>query len=248
MNNGFLPITREEMTARGWEQADFVYIIGDAYVDHPSFGHAIISRVLEAHGYKVAIISQPDWKNEESIQTFGRPRLGFLVAAGNMDSMVNHYSVSKKRRQTDAYTPGGVGGKRPDYATIVYCQLIRKVYKNVPIIIGGIEASLRRMAHYDYWSDKLKHSILIDSGADIISYGMGEKSIVAVAEALEAGIPVQEITFVRGTVYKCKQIPDGVTVQHLPSYQELKADKLNYARSFYIQYCNTDSHYGKCLA
>ncbi|MBR6527097.1 MAG: YgiQ family radical SAM protein [Lachnospiraceae bacterium] len=248
MNNGFLPITREDMTVRGWEQADFVYIIGDAYVDHPSFGHAIISRVLEAHGFKVAIISQPDWKDEQSIQTFGRPRLGFLVAAGNMDSMVNHYSVSKKRRQTDAYTPGGVAGKRPDYATIVYCQLIRKVYKNVPIIIGGIEASLRRMAHYDYWSDKLKHSILIDSGADILSYGMGEKSIVAVAEALEAGIPVQEITFVRGTVYKCKQIPDGVTVQHLPSYQELKADKLNYARSFYVQYCNTDSHYGKCLA
>lgn len=248
MTNGFLPITREDMAARGWEQADFVYIIGDAYVDHPSFGHAIISRVLEAHGFKVAIISQPDWKDEQSIQTFGRPRLGFLVAAGNMDSMVNHYSVSKKRRQTDAYTPGGVGGKRPDYATIVYCQLIRKVFKNVPIIIGGIEASLRRMAHYDYWSDKLKHSILIDSGADILSYGMGEKSIVAVAEALDAGIPVQEITFVRGTVYKCKQIPDGVTVQHLPSYQELKADKLNYARSFYIQYCNTDSHYGKCLA
>ena len=248
MNNGFLPITREDMTARGWDQADFVYIIGDAYVDHPSFGHAIISRVLEAHGFKVAIISQPDWKDEQSIQTFGRPRLGFLVAAGNMDSMVNHYSVSKKRRQTDAYTPGGVAGKRPDYATIVYCQLIRKVYKNIPIIIGGIEASLRRMAHYDYWSDKLKHSILIDSGADILSYGMGEKSIVAVAEALEAGIPVQEITFVRGTVYKCKQIPDGVTVQHLPSYQELKADKLNYARSFYVQYCNTDSHYGKCLA
>ncbi len=248
MNNGFLPITREDMTARGWEQPDFVYVIGDAYVDHPSFGHAIISRVLEAHGFKVAIISQPDWKDEQSIQTFGRPRLGFLVAAGNMDSMVNHYSVSKKRRQSDAYTPGGVGGKRPDYATIVYCQLIRKVYKNVPILIGGIEASLRRMAHYDYWSDKLKHSILIDSGADILSYGMGEKSIVAVAEALDAGIPVQEITFVRGTVYKCKQIPDGVAVQHLPSYQELKADKLNYARSFYIQYCNTDSHYGKCLA
>ena len=248
MNNGFLPITREDMTARGWEQADFVYVIGDAYVDHPSFGPAIISRVLEAHGFKVAIISQPDWKDETSIQTFGRPRLGFLVSGGNMDSMVNHYSVSKKRRQSDAYTPGGVGGKRPDYATIVYCQLIRKVYKNVPIVIGGIEASLRRMAHYDYWSDKLKHSILIDSGADILSYGMGEKSIVAVAEALEAGIPVQEITFVRGTVYKCKQIPDGVVVKELPSYQELKADKLNYARSFYIQYCNTDSHYGKCLA
>ena len=149
MNKGFLPITREDMTARGWEQADFVYIIGDAYVDHPSFGHAIISRVLESHGFKVAIISQPDWKEKESVMILGEPRLGFLVSAGNMDSMVNHYSVSKKRRSSDAFTPGGEMGKRPDYATIVYCNLIRQTYKTKPIIIGGIEASLRRLAHYD---------------------------------------------------------------------------------------------------
>ena len=246
--SGFLPVTAQEMEERGWEQADFVYVIGDAYVDHPSFGHAIISRILEAHGFRVAIISQPDWKDPESIQTFGRPRLGFLVTAGNMDSMVNHYSVSKKRRRSDAYTPGGVMGKRPDYATAVYCQLIRRVYKNVPIIIGGIEASLRRMAHYDYWSDRLRHSILIDSGADLISYGMGERSIVEIAEALEAGIPVKEITFIRGTVYKCRELPEGADILRLPDYSQLAADKLTYAKSFYTQYCNMDSHYGKCLA
>ncbi len=169
----FLPVNREDMKRRGWTECDFVYISGDAYVDHPSFGTAIISRVLEAHGYKVGIIAQPDWKSRESIQVLGRPRLGFLVSGGNMDSMVNHYSVSKRRRQQDSYTPGGVTGKRPDYAVVVYCNLIRSVYKDVPIIIGGIEASLRRLAHYDYWSDKLKRSILLDSQADLVSYGMG---------------------------------------------------------------------------
>ncbi|MBQ8862413.1 MAG: YgiQ family radical SAM protein, partial [Clostridia bacterium] len=161
----FLPITKEEMLARGWDEVDFAYVIGDAYVDHPSFGHAIISRVLEANGYRVGIISQPDWKSDESINVFVKPRLGFLVSGGNMDSMVNHYSVSKKRRQSDAFTPGGVIGKRPDYATVVYCNLIRHTYKNVPIIIGGIDASLRRLAHYDYWSDSLKRSIMLDSQA-----------------------------------------------------------------------------------
>ena len=202
----FLPLNTEEMRRKGWEQADFVYIIGDAYVDHPSFGPAIISRVLESYGYKVAIISQPDWKNEKSITIYGKPRLGFLVCAGNMDSMVNHYSVSKKRRTVDAYTPGGEIGKRPDYATVVYCNLIRKVYKDVPIIIGGIEASLRRLAHYDYWSNKLKHSILIDSQADILIYGMGEKAVVQVAEALDSGIEARDICFVEGTVYKTKNL------------------------------------------
>ena len=167
------------MEERGWEQLDFVYISGDAYVDHPSFGHAIITRLLEAHGFKVGIIAQPDWKDKNSITILGEPRLGFLVSAGNMDSMVNHYSVSKKHRRTDAYTPGGVMGKRPDYAAVVYSNLIRQVYKKTPIILGGIEASLRRLAHYDYWSDKLKRSILLDSGADLISYGMGEQSEVA---------------------------------------------------------------------
>ena len=169
----FLPMSREDMEKRGWDQCDFVYVCGDAYVDHPSFGHAIISRLLEAHGYRVGIISQPDWKNKDSITVLGEPRLGFLVTAGNMDSMVNHYSVSKRRREKDSYTPGGVMGKRPDYATVVYCNLIRSVYKKAPIIIGGIEASLRRLAHYDYWSGKVKHSILVDSQADLISYGMG---------------------------------------------------------------------------
>ena len=182
--NKFLPICKKDMEERGWEQLDFVYISGDAYVDHPSFGHAIITRLLEAHGFKVGIIAQPDWKDKNSITILGEPRLGFLVSAGNMDSMVNHYSVSKKHRRTDAYTPGGVMGKRPDYAAVVYSNLIRQVYKKTPIILGGIEASLRRLAHYDYWSDKLKRSILLDSGADLISYGMGEHSIIEIAEAL----------------------------------------------------------------
>ena len=246
-NNGFLPINREEMRQRGWDSVDFVYVIGDAYVDHPSFGHAIISRVLEAHGYRVAILPQPDWKNEEEIQEFGRPRLGFFVSGGNMDSMVNHYSVSKKRRQTDAYTPGGVIGKRPDYATIVYCNYIRRVYKNCPIIIGGIEASLRRMAHYDYWSNKLKRSILLDSQADLISYGMGERSIVEIADALQAGIDVKDITFIDGTVFKTKTLESVYDAVMLPSYEQLLADKMNYARSFYTQYCNTDAFSGKRL-
>lgn len=198
----FLPMSREDMEKRGWDQCDFVYVCGDAYVDHPSFGHAIISRLLEAHGYRVGIISQPNWKNKDSITVLGEPRLGFLVTAGNMDSMVNHYSVSKRRREKDSYTPGGVMGKRPDYATVVYCNLIRSVYKKAPIIIGGIEASLRRLAHYDYWSGKVKHSILVDSQADLISYGMGERSIVEIADALASGIDIKDITFIDGTVYK----------------------------------------------
>ncbi len=243
----FLPITKEEMEARGWDEVDFAYVIGDAYVDHPSFGAAIISRVLEANGYRVGIIAQPDWKDEESINVFGKPRLGFLVSGGNMDSMVNHYSVSKKRRATDAFTPGGVIGKRPDYATVVYCNLIRHTYKNVPIIIGGIDASLRRLAHYDYWSDSLKRSILLDSQADIISYGMGEKSIVEIADALASGLSASDITFIDGTVYKTKKLEDVYDYELLPSYDELKADKLNYARSFYTQYCNTDPFSGKRL-
>ena len=185
MVHDYLPINREDMKKRGWEQCDFVYVSGDAYVDHPSFGTAIISRLLEAHGYKVGIIAQPDWKDNKSIQILGRPRLGFLVSAGNMDSMVNHYSVSKKRRKEDSYTPGGVMGKRPDYAVVVYCNLIRSAYKDVPIIAGGIEASLRRLAHYDYWSNKMKRSILLDAQADIISYGMGEHSIVEIADAMQ---------------------------------------------------------------
>ena len=235
------------MEERGWKQLDFVYISGDAYVDHPSFGHAIITRLLEAHGFKVGIIAQPDWKDKNSITVLGEPRLGFLVSAGNMDSMVNHYSVSKKHRRTDAYTPGGMMGKRPDYAAVVYSNLIRQVYKKTPIILGGIEASLRRMAHYDYWSDKLKRSILLDSGADLVSYGMGEHSIIEIAEALDSGIAVSDITFIAGTVYKTKSLDSVYDAEILPGYEEMKQDKLNYARSFYKQYCNTDPFAGKRL-
>ena len=248
MKNKFLPICKKDMDERGIQQLDFVYVIGDAYVDHPSFGHAIISRVLEAHGYTVGIISQPDWKDDHSISILGEPRLGFLVAAGNMDSMVNHYSVSKKRRQQDSYTPGGVMGKRPDYATITYCNLIRRNYKKTPIIIGGIEASLRRLAHYDYWSDSLKRSILLDSGADLLLYGMGERSIVEVADALNSGLLVRDITFIDGTVYKTRKKEDIYDAIFLPDYSELKADKKNYAKSFYVQYQNTDPFSGKRLA
>ena len=247
MQKGFLPVTKEEMLAQNITQLDFVYVVGDAYVDHPSFGHAIISRILESHGYTVGIISQPDWKDENSIDVFGEPRLGFLVSAGNMDSMVNHYSVSKKRRQTDAFTPGGIMGKRPDYATIVYCNLIRRKYKKKPLIIGGIEASLRRLAHYDYWSDKMKRSILLDSGADLISYGMGERSIVEIADALDSGLAVTDITFINGTVYKTRKREDIYDAIELPHYEEGKAKKEAYAKSFYIQYCNTDPFSGKRL-
>ena len=247
MKGNFLPITREEMKERGWDQVDFVYVSGDAYVDHPSFGNAIITRLLESRGYRVGIIAQPDWRKPESVQVFGEPRLGFLVSAGNMDSMVNHYSVSKKRRKTDAYTPGGEMGKRPDYACVVYGNLIRQTYKKTPIILGGIEASLRRMAHYDYWSDKLKRSVLLDSGADVISYGMGEHSIVELAEALDAGIPVEDITYIAGTVVKAKSLDSIYDAEILPSFEDLKADKMNYARSFYTQYLNTDAFNGKRL-
>ena len=248
MYDGFLPISKEDMRERNIGQLDFVYVIGDGYVDHPSFGHAIISRVLESHGYTVGIISQPDWKDDASVTVLGEPRLGFLVAAGNMDSMVNHYSVSKHRRSMDFYTPGGVMGKRPDYATIVYSNLIRKNYKNVPIIIGGIEASLRRMAHYDYWSNKVKRSILLDSAADLISYGMGERSIVEIADALNSGLDVKDITFIDGTVFKTKDKDLIYDAVWLPDYEEICADKKTFAKSFYTQYCNTDPYSGKRLA
>ena len=244
---GFLPISKEDMQKAGIEQLDFVYVIGDAYVDHPSFGHAIISRLLEAHGYRVGIISQPDWKDDASISVLGMPRLGFLISAGNMDSMVNHYYVSKRHRPGDAYTPGGEAFKRPDHATVVYGNLIRRSYKDVPVIIGGIEASLRRMAHYDYWSDQLKRSILLDSQADILSYGMGEKSIVEIADALNAGIAVKDITFVKGTVYKTRELSSVYDGIMLPSYEEMQTAPKRYADSFAIQYQNTDPFTGKTL-
>ena len=243
----FLPINKQEMLDRGWECCDFVYIIGDAYVDHPSFGHAIISRVLESHGYSVGIISQPDWKNPKSIDVFGRPRLGFLVSGGNMDSMVNHYSVTKHKRKTDAFTPGGVMGKRPDYATVVYCNLIRQHYKDVPILIGGIEASLRRLGHYDYWSETMKRSILLDSQADLLMYGMGEKSIIEIADALNSGLNIKDITYIDGTVFKTTE-PDGsLPTITLPSFEEIKANKRKYAESFKVQYGNCDPFTAKRL-
>ena len=243
----FLPVSRADMRARGWDQCDFVYIVGDAYVDHPSFGMAIVSRVLEAHGYKVGIICQPDWNDPASISVLGEPRLAFLVSAGNMDSMVNHYSVSKHKRRTDAYTPGGVMGKRPNHAVTVYGNLIRQTYKHTPIILGGIEASLRRLAHYDYWSDKLKRSVLLDSGADLLIYGMGEKPIVQIAEALDAGLPIEQITYIEGTVYRTQNRDEVYDACDLFSWDELCADKLNYARSFNIQYENMDHFSGKRL-
>ncbi len=247
MTNNFLPISKQDMEKAGIRQLDFVYVIGDAYVDHPSFGHAIISRSLQQNGYTVGIISQPDFREAESVTILGEPRLGFLVTAGNMDSMVNHYTVSKKRRSTDAFTPGGTMGKRPDYATITYCNLIRRNYKKIPIIIGGIEASLRRLGHYDYWSNKVKRSILLDSGADIISYGMGEKSIIEIADALNSGISVSDITFIDGTVYKTRKEADIYDAIRLPDFEEIKTDKRTYAKSFYVQYQNTDPFAAKRL-
>ncbi len=245
---GFLPICREDMEKRGIRQFDFVYVIGDAYVDHPSFGHAIISRLLEAYGYTVGIISQPDWRQKESVAIYGEPRLAFLVSAGNMDSMVNHYSVSKRRREKDSFTPGGVMGRRPDYATVVYGNLIRQTYKKTPILIGGVEASLRRLAHYDYWSGKVKRSILLDSGADILMYGMGERSMIQLAEALDSGLAAEDITFVEGTVCKVRRKEDIYDAVFLPPYASVREDRECYAKSFYTQYCNADTFHGKRLA
>ena len=230
--DAFLPTTREEMRARGWEQCDFVYVSGDAYVDHPSFGTAIISRLLEANGYKVGIIAQPDWRDPASVGVLGEPRLGFLVSAGNMDSMVNHYTVAKRRRPKDFYSPGGEMGLRPDHAVVVYSNLIRRTYKHTPIILGGIEASLRRLAHYDYWSNSLKRSVLIDSGADLISYGMGEHSVVEIADALNAGIDVHDLTFIAGTVYRTREVDQRVEPVFLPSWEEISTSTEAFARSF----------------
>ena len=243
----FLPISRADMQRRGWEQCDFVYIIGDGYVDHPSFGHAIISRVLEDAGYKVGIISQPDWKKPDSINALGEPRLGFLVMGGNMDSMVNHYTVSKAHRKADAYTPGGVMGKRPDCAVTVYCNLIRRTYRRKPIIIGGIEASLRRLAHYDYWSDRLKRSILLDSQADLLIYGMGERAVVEIANALNDGMDAQDITYIDGTVYKTREPDTSVPSITLPAFPDMQKNPRVYAESFSIQYRNTDPFCAKRL-
>ncbi|MCH4040172.1 MAG: YgiQ family radical SAM protein [Eubacteriales bacterium] len=247
MTTGFLPVCRQDMLDRGLQQLDFVYVCGDAYVDHPSFGSAIISRVLEAHGYSVGFICQPDWNDPSSVTIYGEPRLGFLVSSGNMDSMVNHYTVAKKRRHQDAYTPGGVIGKRPDRAVIVYGNLIRETYKHTPMIIGGIEASLRRLGHYDYWSDKVRRSILLESGADLISYGMGERSIVEIADALASGLDVRDITFIDGTVYKTRDEESIYDAIRLPDFEQIRDDREAYARSFFLQYTNSDPFQAKRL-
>ena len=246
--SGFLPISKKEMTERGWDAPDFVYVSGDAYVDHPSFGPAIISRVLENAGFRVAMLSQPDYKTAESFKTFGKPKLGFLVSSGNIDSMVAHYTVSKKKRNYDYYSPGGKMGLRPDRAVIVYCNRIREAYGDVPIIIGGLEASLRRFAHYDYWDNKVRRSILVDSRADILTYGMGEKIILRIAELLSKGVPIKKIHDVRGTVYLTS--PDDKI--HFDSeggynYDLLKSDKKAYAEAYRIQYLNQDSITGKAV-
>ena len=243
----FLPVSAEGMKARGWDCVDFVYVVGDAYVDHPSFGSAIISRVLEAHGYRVGMICQPNWRDDSSIRVFGEPRLGFLVSSGNMDSMVNHYTAAKKPRSEDAYSPGGESGHRPDRAVVVYGNLIRRSYKETPIIIGGIEASLRRMAHYDYWSNTVRRSILLESGADLISYGMGEHSIVEIADALQSGLSIRDITFIAGTVFKTRREDLTEGAVRLPDFEEVVSDKAACARSVGIQYANTDPYTAKTL-
>lgn len=242
----FLPVTMEEMKERGWEQADFVLVTGDAYVDHHSFGTAIIGRLLERYGYKVAVLPQPDYKSAEDFQRFGKPRLGFLINSGVVDSMVNNYSVFKHRRKTDEYAPGGKAGNRPDRAVIVYSNRAKEAYKDVPVIIGGIEASLRRLGHYDYWSDKVRRSILLDSKADLLIYGMGERAIVEIAEALDSGIAARDITWVRGTCYRAKDLSIAESagegnLRILPSFDEISNDKRAYAQSFATQFKNNDS-------
>lgn len=245
--NDFLPVSMEDIKKRGWDTVDFVIVTGDAYVDHPSFGTAIIGRLLESHGYKVAIIAQPNWKTTEDFKRFGKPRLAFMVNSGSIDSMVNHYSVAKKPRDKDAYSPGGEKGHRPDRAVIVYSNKIREAYKDVPIIIGGIEASLRRLGHYDYWDNRVRRSILLDSGADLLSYGMGEHQTIELAEALESGIDIKDITYIKGTVYKAKTLDTAYDYIELPSFKEITQSKKKYAESFLVQYQNTDAITAKSL-
>jgi uncharacterized radical SAM protein YgiQ len=248
MPENFLPISREDMEQLGWERPDFVLVSGDAYVDHPSFGAAVISRVLEANSFKVGVIAQPDWKNVNEFQKLRCPRLGFLVTAGNIDSMVSHYTVAGKRRKTDAYSPGGRTGLRPDRAATVYAKKIKEAYPGIPVILGGIEASLRRLAHYDYWDDRVFRSILLDSEADLVVYGMGEKAIVEIAEALQSGLSIGDLSFIRGTVYRCEEINNPADTILLPPYEQIIADKKTFAESFMIQYRNTDPFSAKALA
>lgn len=247
MKNDFLPISKEDMKKRGWDELDFLYVVGDAYVDHPSFGHAIISRVLEKHGYKVGIVALPDWHSKDDFLRLGRPKLGVLVSAGNIDSMVNHYTAAKKRRHDDSYAPGNKAGMRPDRATIVYCNRIKEAFgSDMPILIGGVEASLRRFAHYDYWDDKIRRSILLDSRASILMYGMGEKQIVALADKLRDGVSIKDITDVQGTCYIASEYDENNSVL-LPSYEECADSKEKYAISCRLQYYEQNPYIGKKL-
>lgn len=243
----FLPTTKAEMIAQGLDEVDFVYVSGDAYVDHPSFGTAIISRTLQAFGYTVAILDQPDWHDDQQFMQFGTPRLGFLVSSGNIDSMVNHYTVSKRHRDKDYYSPDGEMGHRPDRAVIVYSQIIRRLYPDAAIVLGGVEASLRRLSHYDYWDDKVRSSILIDAGADLLLYGMGENSIIETAEALAGGIAAKDICYIRGSVYKTKDISYLSDYEMLPHFNDVKSDKKSYNHSFMIQHHNIDAISAKVL-
>ncbi|UNC91948.1 YgiQ family radical SAM protein [Candidatus Contubernalis alkaliaceticus] len=241
MKNDYLPVSKKDMEERGWDKLDFIIISGDAYVDHPSFGVAIIGRLLEAHGFKTGIITQPNWKDLNEFKKLGKPLLGFFVSSGNIDSMVNHYTAAKKRRKKDVYSPGGRGGQRPDRAAIVYSQKVKEAYKKVPVILGGLEASLRRLAHYDYWEDRVRSSILLDAKADLLVYGMGEKQVVEIAEALKSGLFIKDITYIKGTVYKTGSIDNVYEGKMLPSYDDIIASKETYAKSFMIQHRNTDS-------
>ena len=243
----FLPISREEMTSRGWDSVDFVYVSGDAYVDHPSFGPAIITRVLEAEGYRVGFLAQPDWRSCDAFKEFGRPRLGFFVSSGNIDSMVAHYTAAKKHRSEDAYTPGGKTGARPDRAVIVYCNRIREAYGDVPVIIGGLEASLRRFAHYDYWDDKVRRSILFDSQADLISFGMGEKQTVEIARRLASGEHISSLTDIRGTCYACDVRETPLTGTECPSFEQVCESKKQYAIASRIQQDEQDHIRGRLI-
>ncbi len=245
MAKGFLPVTAQEMRALGWDAPDFVYVTGDAYVDHPSFGLAIISRVLEANGYRVAMLPQPDWHSCEDFKRFGRPKLGFLVTAGVIDSMVNHYTAAKRTRSEDAYSPGGRAGHRPDRATAVYANRIREAYGSVPIAIGGVEASLRRFAHYDYWDDRVRNSMLVDSCADVLMFGMGERSILKVAEWIRSGRDFAEMR-IPGTCVMAREVPEGFI--EIPSMEETAKDKRTYAEAFKMQYDQQDPVRGKPLA
>ncbi len=245
--DAFLPVSKEDMRQRKIDQFDFIYISGDAYVDHPSFGHAIIARLLESRGYKVGILPQPDWTAADAFKALGKPRLAFLVSSGNIDSMVNHYTAGKKRRSEDLYSPGGIRGKRPDRAVTVYCNRIREAYKDVPVIIGGIEASLRRFAHYDYWDDKVRRSILLDSRADLLIYGMGEKPIVQIAEALDAGMEIRYLTYINGTAFVTSELDNIPESMMIPGYEAVSESRRKYAEAFMVQYREQDYHTGKVL-